>query len=93
MDRDEAQKLLALQMEEFKKKSYTELVNLLGDVWAEQVKGPSSNSYTIEIEVFWDYKPNGDVRVLGSIDDGGLRTAFRPLCSDYLVTPAGKILD
>ena len=93
MDRDEAQSLLAEQMQGFKKKPYGELVSLIGDVWAEQVNGQTSTCYTIEIEVFWDYKPDGDVRVLGSIDDGGLRTAFSPLCNDFIVTPAGKIID
>jgi hypothetical protein len=40
--------------------------------------------YQIEIQVFWDNKPNGDIRVMGAIDDGGLRACV-PLCSDLLV--------
>ena len=80
-------------MGDFKKKSYTELVGLIGDVWAEQIKGDSSAEYTVEIEVFWDGKSNQDVRVLGSIDDGGFRSAFKPLCNDFIVTPEGEIID
>jgi len=52
-----------------------------------KVVGPSGTEYQIEILVTWDHRPNGDVRVLGSIDDGTLRGAFKPVCSDLLVGP------
>lgn len=93
MDKTEAQQLLSAQMKTFKEKSYTDLVDLIGDVWAEQIKGEAPNDYNVEIEVFWDSKPNGDVRILGSIDDGSFRSSFSPLCDDFIVTPEGKIID
>ena len=68
MDKVEAQKILTEQMERFKKESFPGLVNMIGEVWAEQIKGDSQNEYNVEIEVFWDNKPDGDVRVLVFID-------------------------
>ena len=42
--------------------------------------------YQIEIQITWDHKPGGDVRVLAAIDDGGWR-AFMPLSADLILTP------
>ena len=52
---------------------------------------PGGVTYQIEIEAFWDSEPGGDIRVLGSIDDGGWR-AFAPLCDDFILTPAGQLI-
>lgn len=52
----------------------------------EYARGDSGTDYQIEIEVMWDGKGGGDLRVLGSIDDGGVR-AFCPLCDSFIVTP------
>ena len=93
MDKIEAQKILSDQMMEFKKKSRSDLVNLIGDVWAKQIKGKAPNEYNLEIEVFWDHEPDGDVRIIGSIDDGGFRSSFSPLSDDFIVTPDGKLID
>lgn len=93
MDKIEALKLLTEQMQTFKNKSYADLVNMIGDVWAEQIKGEAPYDYTIEIQVFWDSRPNGDLRIIGSIDDGGFRSSFSPLCDGFIVTPEGKIID
>jgi hypothetical protein len=49
-----------------------------------EVTGCSGTAFQIEIQILWDGKPNGDVRVLGAIDDGGWR-AFLPLTSDLIV--------
>jgi hypothetical protein len=42
--------------------------------------------YQVELTVLWDHKPNAAIRILGSIDDGGLR-AFFPLSDSRLVMP------
>jgi hypothetical protein len=39
----------------------------------------------------WDDRTGGDLRVIGSIDDGGWR-AFRPLSSDFIVRPDGTFV-
>ena len=53
---------------------------------------PEEKWYQIEIQVFWDDKPKGDVRVAGSIDDGGWR-AYLPLCRDFIMAPDNSFVD
>jgi len=57
-----------------------------------EVTGTSGTHYQIEVEIFWDNKPNGNARVLGLIDDGGIR-AFLPLSEDFIMTPDGSFVD
>jgi hypothetical protein len=51
------------------------------------VVGLSGTEYQIEIHVTWDHKTDGDVRVMGTIDDGTFRGAFKPVCEDLVVRP------
>ena len=61
------------------------------EVVTREVAAPSGNRYQIEIEVFWDDKPNGDVRVIGCIDDGGLRAYF-PLAEAFIKNPSDEFV-
>ena len=76
-------------MKRFVELSYEECVALIGDQQVTSVCGGSGVGYQIEVEAFWDSKPGGLVRVLGSIDDGTLRAAFRPVSDDFLIGPDG----
>jgi hypothetical protein len=53
--------------------------------------GASGACYQIEIQASWDDKPNGNIRVVGSIDDGGLR-AFFPLTEDFIKSPLNEFV-
>jgi hypothetical protein len=76
-------------MRRFRRFVYGELVALIGEQRMADVVGDSGAEYQLEVEVFWDSDPGGLVRVLGSIDDGTLRAAFRPVCDDFLIGPDG----
>jgi hypothetical protein len=41
---------------------------------------------------FWDDKKLGNLRVCGSIDDGGLR-AFFPVTDSFIIAPDGRFID
>jgi len=84
MDRSEALKLLNVKLDDYRKLSYAEAAAMIGNEEVVEVTDPSGTPYQIEIQITWDGKPNGDVRVLGAIDDGGWRT-FLPLSSDVLI--------
>ena len=86
MDREEALGLLKAKLDEYLQMPYAELASTVGTNQVVEVGGPSGAEYQIEIQVLWDHKPNGDIRVMGAIDDGGLR-AFMPLSSDLIVKP------
>ena len=84
MDREEALGLLNAKLDDYRQVPYAELVSRIDSNEVVEVSGSSGTAYQIEIQVVWDHRPNGDIRVLGAIDDGGLR-AFMPLCGDLLV--------
>jgi hypothetical protein len=56
-------------------------------ITAGEREGAPGAVYQFEIEVFWDDKPGGDVRVMGSIANGGWR-AFVPVCEDFIMSPS-----
>ena len=89
MDRKEATALLSAKLDEYRQLTYDQLAARVGEV--PEVVGPSGVRYQMEIQFVWDDKSGGNVRVLGSIDDGGWR-AFLPLCDSLLVTPEGGSL-
>jgi hypothetical protein len=86
MEHEEALNLLNTKLDDYCKLSYAEVAAKIGSEQVVEVTGPSGTAYQIEIQIVWDGKPNGDVRVLGAIDDGGWR-AFLPLTSDLLISP------
>ena len=93
MDREEALSLLDAHLDKYRKSSYAELAAKIGDEGFPEVVGPSGTEYQIEIHITWDHKPNGDVRVMGAIDDGTFRGAFRPVCADLIVRPDAHDVD
>lgn len=86
MDREEAQTILNAKLDEYRQLTYDQFAARVGDEEFPEVVGASGAQYQIEIQIVWDDKPGGAVRVLGSTDDGGWR-AFLPLCDSLLVTP------
>ena len=51
----------------------------------------SGKQYQVEIEFFWDGKPDKNIRVMGAIDDGGLR-AMMPLTESFILSPDGTFV-
>lgn len=87
MDKVEAQKILSKQMERFGRRDYYELQKLVESkhVEAFEVNGATGTRYGVEVQFFWDNGGKSRVRVVGSIDDGGIR-AFFPLTQTLLVS-------
>jgi len=91
MDRAEAKTILANELNEFAARPYDQLVASIKDPEVKNVLGKSGTNYQIEINVFWDTKPNGNLRIMASIDDGGWR-AFVPLTDSLIMKPDGTLL-
>jgi hypothetical protein len=70
---------------------YTRLLRLLETQDVCELHGPSGTWYQIEIQAVWDARKSGDLRVIGSIDDGTWR-ALRPRSSDFIVRPDGTFV-
>ncbi|MCX6923195.1 MAG: hypothetical protein NT154_08300 [Verrucomicrobia bacterium] len=93
MNKKEAHSILAEHLTGIRSRSYAELVSWMSERRNDtlEVVAPSGTRYCIEVQFFWDDKPNGDVRVVGSIDDGGIR-AFLPVTDSFILSPEGRFV-
>jgi hypothetical protein len=78
---------------QLRKCSYAQLKQMVeGRIFkTEEAIGQSGNNYQIEIQAFWDDKPGGNIRVRGSIDDGGW-SSLLPLTSDFIMAADGSFV-
>jgi len=91
MDRAEAKSILAKELTKFAARPYDNLVASIKHVDVKNVAGESGANYQIEFDVFWDSKPDGNLRIMASIDDGGWQ-AFLPLTDLLIMKPDGTLL-
>jgi hypothetical protein len=92
MNKEEAIALLEAELAQFRAASYTQLVARMaaGPIHVERI-ARSRIKYQVEIQVCWDNPPDGNIRVMGSIDDGGWR-AFVPFNRDFIKAPDGTFV-
>jgi hypothetical protein len=88
MDKMHAAAVLAGELETYRAKTYAQLRELVGSLDVYEVANPGGQAYQVEIQVVWDSEPEGAIRILGGIDDGGL-SAFAPVTDDLLIAPTG----
>ena len=94
MNKPEAKALLTKQLSEWRLLPYDDLASRIGgESITGEVHGESDQIYQFEIQVFWDDKPNGDIRVIGAIDDAGFRAFFSPLTDDFIMAQDGSFVD
>lgn len=91
MDKEEGLAILKERLQEYRERSYDELTQLIDSQDTFQVSGPSGAEYQLEVQAFWDGGSPGDLRILGSIDDGGWR-AFSPLSEDFIMKSDGTFV-
>ena len=94
MDKVEAGIILSDELQRFRAMSHPELQKYIRSPYVVQRSGASGVLYTIEIEVFWDSpaEPDGDLRVIASIDDGRFPSALTPLTSGFILAPDGRFI-
>ena len=92
MNNEEATELLDRELARLRSEPYELLVSRIDNSPHRlEPTGADGTSYQIVIRVFWDDRPGGNVRVIGSIDDGGWR-AFVPLNRDFIKAPDGSFV-
>ncbi len=87
MNNQQAGVILDDQVKHVRAKSFQELCQF--------IKAPDVSKvsvYQVEINAMWDDQPNGNLRVIVSIDDGG-RSAFMPMTADFIISPSGSFID
>ena len=92
--RREAVRLLNEHLGRYRDIPYGELRELIDDPDTFEVRGETGKEYQIEINAFWDREPNGDLRVLASIDDGLLTACVnaKPFVQGFVVRPDGQFV-
>jgi hypothetical protein len=91
MNDQEARRALHEILNRYRLRTYAELAMLVGNQETFEVPGESGANYQIEIQAVWEDKTRKIIRVLGAIDDGGVR-AFMPVSDDFLITPDGEFV-
>jgi hypothetical protein len=84
MDRTEATTILRQHLDRIEALGYEALCARIGDVKVLATQGKTGVEYQLEFNILLDHRTNGVIRILGSINDGGLR-AFVPLTDSRLV--------
>ncbi len=91
MDKAEAKEILAQQIRRLRALGYSELCKLIEEPEQTEMTSESRAWYQLEIQAWWDDKPDHNLRVLVSIDDGGWR-AMVPLTEDFIIAPDGSFV-
>jgi len=94
MDKIEAREILERKMQELRTCPYSQLLIWIRErkVEVHEVKGKSGAEYQIELEVVWDGQPEGNIMVIGSIDDGRWPAGFFPLTESFILSPGGSFV-
>lgn len=92
MNKVEALSVLHGQLQRWREQSWAQLREEVGHSHRFEVTAESGTWYQGEVQVFWDHTPDGAIRVMASIDDGGWR-AFVPLTEDFILAPDGTFVD
>ena len=108
MSKDEAQDIISEYTEPYRRLGYRKLASLIDqEPITEEVKGTGEVAYQIELQVFWDDKPKGDIRFLGSIFESPSKPLFwkYPILrwipiyfgdlanDDFIMSPKGEFID
>jgi len=67
------------------------LEKLIGNQDVIEIVGESGSVYYLEREALWDDERRGHLRVVASIDDGGIR-AVMPLTDSFIVGSDGHFI-
>ncbi len=91
MDKEEATELLAAEVSHRRAQNYAQLTQLIGDEQHQEVIGGSGTEYQVEVQAWWDDRQERNLRVIVSIDDGGLR-AIVPMTDSFIIAPDGTFV-
>lgn len=92
MNKTEAREIITVELAKYRNWSYDQLRALVdAPKRSFEVVGASGTRYHVDIDAHWDATPEGAVRVLGCIDDGGWR-AYLPMSDSFIKAPDGSFV-
>ena len=92
LDKDKARAILNTELNKYKEKSYHELLPLLDEKERLELQIDDRAEYQLVFDALWDDQKGGNLRVIGSIDDGG-RSAYIPETASFIISPENKFID
>ena len=92
MNPEEAMSVLTVVLGEHRELSYSELKQRIGSSLLRELVSPSGTEYQIEVQVFWDAKQEGNIRVQGAVSAGFWRQ-FVPLVDAFIIAPDGTMVE
>ena len=92
MDSVDARRVLSERLAQYRPLPYADLVARIEKVETVEIERGGNRRWQLEFLFHWDGEPGGNVRVIGSIDDGGIRT-FSPLSDSFIKGPSGEFID
>lgn len=87
----EARELLHVELQTWRVRPHRELVAFIGTENHWEKSGSNGRRFGLEVVVVWDGSHGGPVRVIGSVDDGGLR-AWAPWTETFVKAPDGSFV-
>jgi len=92
MNNEEALQVIEEELAIFRAESYDYLVQRIsaGSLDCER-SAASGAKYQVQVQFFWDDRPGGNIRVMGSIDDVGWRE-FLPLSRSFIKSADGSFV-
>ena len=100
MSKDEMRAILSERLSKYRLWSYAQLAEREGDS-LEHVDGIASDgtAYFMELEVFWDDKPGGNIRVIGNLSAepqkpllGFLPIYLSDVSDSFIMSPDGRFV-
>ena len=92
MNKTEACEIITVELAKYRNWPYDQLRALVdAPKRSFEVVGASGTRYYVDINAHWDDNPEGPVRVLGCIDDGGWR-AYLPMTDSFIKAPDGSFV-
>jgi hypothetical protein len=83
----EATALLDARLQKYRRSTYEQLLPLLNHPTFAEGIGPSGASYRMEVSVFWEKLPYGNLRVFGLVDALYADDIDSPVTQTFLVGP------
>jgi hypothetical protein len=90
VDKEEAKEVLTREFRHLRRLTFGELKHFLHPA-SEVCVANSGKTYQVEINAVWDSAPGENLRVIVSVDDGGLRS-LHPISDDFIIAPDGSFI-
>jgi hypothetical protein len=84
--------LMHQQLLTLRRCSYHDLILRMGHPETVPATGEDGKTYQLEVQVFWDSKKGGDIRVIVSGDDSTFPSVMFPLADSFTMAPDGSIV-